>query len=316
MRVAVTGSAGRLGRALVEALEEAPFTGPLGPTAWDRQAFDLDEPERIPALLDRDRPEVVIHAAAWTNVDGCARERELAVSRNGSAVGALARACADRGIDLVVVSTNEVFPGTRSDGRGYAPDDPPDPPNAYGRSKLIGEQAAADAFEHVTGTRPGPFVPVDRLADGPQLAIVRTAWLYGPPGNDFPDKIVAAATRAEAAGEPLRVVGDEFGQPTRTADLAEAIVELVGAPRFAGIHHCVNTGVASRADWARAVLDALVPGAPVEEVPAASWRRDSTPPAWGVLEPTPLPSGEPMRPWRQALADDLAWRRAATRAAR
>ncbi len=316
MRVAVTGSAGRLGRALVEALEEAPFTGPLGPIAWDRHAFDLDRSERFAGLLDRDRPEVVVHAAAWTDVDGCAREPAVALSRNGSAVGVLARACAERGIDLVLVSTNEVFPGTRSDGRGYAPDDPPDPPNPYGRSKLSGEQAAADAFEPVTGDRPGPFVPVDRLARGPQLAIVRTAWLYGPPGNDFPDKIAAAAARARTAGEPLRVVGDEFGQPTRTADLAEAIVELVGAPRFAGIHHCVNAGVASRAEWARAVVDALAPGVRVAEIPAASWQRDSTPPPWGVLEPTPLPSGEPMRPWQEALADDLPWRRTAAGSAR
>ncbi len=316
MRVAVTGSSGRLGRALIEALEEAPFTGPSGPLGWDRRAFDLDRPDGFGPLLVEDRPEVVVHAAAWTDVDACAREPELALARNGAAVGALARACAAQGIDLVVVSTNEVFPGTRTDGRSYGAGDPPDPPNPYGRSKLAGERAATDAYETFTGTRPGPFVPVDRVASDPQLAIVRTAWLYGPPGDDFPARIVAAAGRAQAAGEPLRVVGDEYGQPTRSADLAEAIVELIGAPRFGGIHHCVNAGVVSRAGWARAVLDALAPGVPIQEIPAAAWHRASTPPMWAVLEPTPLPSGEPMRPWPEALADDLAWRRSAQAAGR
>ena len=79
MRVAVTGAAGRLGSALVAALGDAPFTGPAGPIAWTRAEFDLDAPESIGRLLDRDRPEVVIHAAAWTDVDGCARDPELAM---------------------------------------------------------------------------------------------------------------------------------------------------------------------------------------------------------------------------------------------
>jgi nucleoside-diphosphate-sugar epimerase len=149
MRVAVTGSGGRLGRALVAALEDAPFTGPFGPMAWRRPAFDLDAPDQFADLLDRNRPEVVVHAAAWTDVDGCARDPELALARNGIATGVLARAAAERRIDLIVVSTNEVFDGRRTDGRGYAPDDAPNPLNAYGRSKLAGEEAARAAFDGV-----------------------------------------------------------------------------------------------------------------------------------------------------------------------
>ena len=94
MRVAVTGAAGRLGRALVAALEAAPFSGPAGPIAWSRPAFDLDHPEGFADLVDRDRPEVVVHAAAWTDVDGCARDPERADRRNAAATGALATACA------------------------------------------------------------------------------------------------------------------------------------------------------------------------------------------------------------------------------
>ncbi|HET9757373.1 MAG TPA: sugar nucleotide-binding protein, partial [Candidatus Limnocylindrales bacterium] len=109
MRVAVTGANGRLGRALVGALGDAPFTGPAGPIAWTRTDFDLDAPVTIGELLDRDRPEVVVNAAAWTDVDGCARDPELALRRNGEAVRVLAEATAARGVDLVQISTNEVF---------------------------------------------------------------------------------------------------------------------------------------------------------------------------------------------------------------
>ncbi|HET7027159.1 MAG TPA: NAD(P)-dependent oxidoreductase [Candidatus Limnocylindrales bacterium] len=304
MRVAVTGAGGRLGRALVEALGDAPFA-PAGPIAWRRPDFELDEltPESLGRLLDRDRPEVVVHAAAWTDVDGCAREPDLAMRRNGEATGLLADACAARGVDLVAISTNEVFDGRRNDGRGYRADDEPNPINAYGASKLAGERAAAAAFERVTGSPLGAYVPTGRPVSGVQLAIVRTAWLYGPPGNDFPAKILAAAERAAAAGEPLALVADEIGSPTFTLDLAEAIVELIGSGEHRGIHHLVDSGIASRADWGRAVLAIAGIDVPTRDVPAATWPRASTPPAWAVLEPTPLPGGEPLRPWQAALAD-------------
>jgi dTDP-4-dehydrorhamnose reductase len=288
VRVAVTGASGRLGRALVAALADAPFTGPAGPIAWDRAAFDLDHADRFPALLDRDRPEVVVHAAAWSDVDGCALDPELALRRNGEATGALARACADRGVDLVAISTNEVFDGRRRDGHGYAPVDEPSPGNAYGASKLDGERRAQAAFQR---------------AGGADLGIVRTAWLFGVPGNDFPSRILAAAERAVVAGEPLRVVGEEWGTPSYTLDVADGIVELLGADAVGGIHHVVNGHFASRADWARYVVGRALLDVEVLDIAASEWTRPSTPPRWGVLEPTPLPSGEPLRIWPDAMAD-------------
>jgi len=297
VRVAVIGVIGRLGRALVEALEDAPFTGTRGPIGWDQPEFELDAVTEASAgaLFDRERPEVVILTAAWTDVDGCAKDPALAMRRNGTAVGEVARATASRGIDLVVISTNEVFDGTRTDGLGYAPDDQRRPINAYGAAKAEAERLAIAAYE----------------ADGVRgrLGIVRTSWLYGPPGNDFPEKIARAALRARDAGEPLRAVADETGVPTYTPDLAEAIVELVGSDAVAGdgerwrIHHLVNGGRATRADWAREVLRATGIGVEVVDVPGSTWQRASTPPAWAVLEPTPLPSGEPMRAWQEAFAD-------------
>ncbi len=293
MRVAVTGADGRLGRALIAALADAPFTGLAGPIAWGRPDYDLDDFDAPVGLIQRDRPEVVVHAAAWTDVDGAARDPELALARNGRATGRLAERSAGAGVDLVVVSTNEVFSGERTHDRGARPDDPPAPPNPYGASKLAGELAARSAYAAASSTR----------SEGPGLAIVRAAWLYGPPGNDFPTKIIAAALRARAAGEPLKVVGDEFGSPTSAADLAEAIVELIGSGKIGGTYHYVNIGAVSRADWAREVLRLVGIEGPIEEVPASTWARASTPPRWGDLESSPLPSGEPMRPWTEALAD-------------
>jgi dTDP-4-dehydrorhamnose reductase len=207
--------------------------------------------------------------------------------RNALAVAELADACVRSGTDLVLVSTNEVFDGRRTDGLAYTPEDGPRPGNPYGASKLAGEAAAQAVF----------------LGRAPQLAIVRTAWLYGPPGNDFPVRILAAADRARAAAEPLRVVGDEIGSPTFAPDLAEGILDLLAAGTFAGIHHIVNAGAVSRAGWARHVLAALEVEVPIEEISLAAWTRPSTPPAWSVLAPTALPSGESLRPWQAAFAD-------------
>jgi dTDP-4-dehydrorhamnose reductase len=197
VRVAVTGANGRLGRALIAALEEAPFTGPMGPIAWTRQDFDLDTvtADSVGSLLDRDRPEVVIHAAAWTDVDGCARDPERAMRRNGEATGILAEECR-ASTDLVIISTNEVFDGKRTDGIGYGRYELSHPANPYGASKAEGEILAAQAFAF------------DDDFNFARLAIVRTTWLHGPPGNDFPEKIARAALRARDAGEALRVVGD------------------------------------------------------------------------------------------------------------
>lgn len=346
MRVAVTGAGGRLGRALIAALQDAPFTGPLGPLAWSRPAYDIDDPEAAARCIRATAPEVVVHAAAWTDVDGCAREPERAMRRNAMAVAELAEACVRAGVDLVLVSTNEVFDGRRTDGRGYAPDDRPRPGNSYGASKLAGESAAQAAFLRHGGlidlpgaARPAtpaavpaipavasprasppavpavasppaapavaapPSSPPSSQPAAPQLAIVRTAWLYGPPGNDFPARILAAADRARAGGEPLRVVGDEVGSPTFAPDLAQGILDLLAAGTFAGIHHIVNAGSVSRAGWGRHVLAAVGVEVAIVEVPLASWARPSSPPAWAVLAPTPPPSGEPLRPWQAAFAD-------------
>ena len=288
MRVAVTGSNGRLGRALIAALRAAPLTGPDEPLSWTRADFDLDAPDGIGDLLDASGIELLVHAAAWTDVDACALDPELAMRRNAGATAALAEACATRGIDLVLISTNEVFDGSRSGG-GYLPLDPPAPANPYGASKLAAERAATQAYDA-------------RTARG-ILGIVRTAWLFGPGKPDFPTKILAAAEKAAALDEPLGVVGDEIGTPSYTPDIAGVIVELVAGRAIAGIRHVVNAGTVSRAGWAHDVLDRAGLRVPVVEVPLAEFSRPSHPPRWGVLTATALPSGRLLRSWQEAMSD-------------
>ncbi len=310
MRVAVTGSGGRLGSALVGLLGRASFVREV--LAWDLPEHDLDDPTSAGRLVSRHRPDAIIHAAAWTDVDGCARQPELALRRNGTAVGELALACVNSGAALIMVSTNEVFDGLRQDGLPYRPTDAPNPQNPYGVAKLAGERAARAAFratgDEFAGAAMGSGARPDTTVPG--LAIVRTAWLFGLPGADFPQKILAAARAARESGTSLKLVSDEIGCPTYATDLAEAIVELVrqansaGGRGLGGIHHVVNSGHASRAEWARELLRQAGIGVPTEDVPMSTWPRPSRPPSWGVLEPTPLPDG-PLRAWPEALSEYL-----------
>ncbi|TMD57938.1 MAG: NAD(P)-dependent oxidoreductase [Chloroflexi bacterium] len=277
--VLITGATGRLGHALT-----AVFGSEAA--ASRRSDYDLDVPAAADALIRRQRPGTVIHCAAWTDVDACAREPELAMRRNGIAVGELGTACAAAEIDLVVVSTNEVFAGDRCDG-AYAADDEPAPINAYGRSKLAGEHAARDAF---AGARS-------------RLFIVRTAWLFGDPGNDFPEKIVLAARGARANGRPLRLVDDEIGTPSYAADVARFIHALVKNPARGTVHHAVSLGRTSRADWALEILRLAAEWPTIERVPLSSWRRDSTPPRCAALSPSRLADGPTPRTWQAATAE-------------
>jgi len=308
VRVAVTGAGGRLGTALVKGLGAADFVRQV--LAWDLPEHDLDDPESAHRLISRYRPDVVIHAAAWTDVNACAQRPALALRRNGTATGEMAEACVSSGAALVVVSTNEVFDGLRLDGRPYLTTDLPRPLNPYGQSKLAGEQAARTSFWAngaefaLAAVNPGST----RDSTVPALAIVRTEWLFGLPGADFPQKILAAAAEARRSGATMKLVSDEVGCPTYAADLAAAIVRLVGESQraggrgFGGIHHIVNEGRASRAAWAREVLRLAGEDVPTEDVPSSTFTRPSTPPLWGVLEPTPLPGG-PLRHWSAALAE-------------
>ena len=293
MRVAVTGAGGRLGRRA----RRRPSPMHPSPARPDRSpgtrgAFDLDAPDGVGARLDRDRPEVVVHAAAWTDVDGCALDPELAHPaqrrRDRGPGRGLRRA---RRSDLLVVSTNEVFDGTRTDGQGYGPDDPT---GARQSVRRLEARRASDSRRRRSSrhARCG-------ARDRPDGLAVRGA------GRDFPSRILergrARARRRRAAPGRRRRVGDaDLHGRRRRRDRRTAR----RTTRSAGIHHLVNGLFATRADWARYVVG------PGRASTSRSWtcrRRPGSarrrPPRWGVLAPTPLPSGEPMRIWPDAMAD-------------
>lgn len=255
-RAAVVGAGGMLGSALVAAF------GARGHEVLGlrRAELDLEDPESVARAL-ADPGEVVVNAAAWTDVDGCALDPARAERVNGRGAGLVAMAAARNGALTVQVSTNEVFDG--EEPRAYTEDDIPRPLNPYAASKLAGERAVAAA--------------------GPHL-IVRTAWLFDAQ-RGFPARIAAAAARARAAGTPLRVVADEIGNPTWVPDLATAIVRLAELRLERpgpSVVHVAGQPPASRLEWARSVLPAEE-AERVEPIASADYARPSRVPLHAVL---------------------------------
>ena len=280
MRILVTGADGQLGTELVRAL--APHGGLIPVTQADLDVTDRRCAEFVAAL----QPEWVVHTAAATDVDGCEREPEQAMAVNAEGTRRVAEGCQRAGAGLVYLSTDYVFDGRK--GAPYAESDPPAPLNAYGRSKLEGEQA----------TR--------RVAS--RWTIVRTAWLYGVHGRNFVKTILGKV----AAGEPLRVVDDQVGSPTHAGDVAEAVARLLSQGRT-GMYHVTNTGTCSWYEFAREILRLTgYDSTAVAPISSAELNRSARRPAYSALENAAWQAAglPPLRPWREALAAMLAALRA------
>jgi dTDP-4-dehydrorhamnose reductase len=272
-RILIVGATGQLGRVLMSWPSGHEHIG------LARADCDITDAAAVMAAVVSRRPEIVINAAAYTDVDGAESHPDLAYAVNAHAVGHLARACREVGALLVHISSNEVFDGTAP--QPYDEWDQPHALSVYARSKLAGENAAR--FYH------------DRVL------IVRVAWLFAAGGNNFPAKIMAAADRHGR----LRVVADEFGNPTYAPDLARALFDLLAAAAPPGIYHLTNSGVASRYEWACAVLRLTGRGhIPVTPIPHTEWPRPSRPPLRAVLANRAAAAlGIRLRPWDEALAD-------------
>ena len=226
-RVLVTGAGGQLGRYLVPAARRSGATviafGSRAAPGID-VAIDLADREAAVNAIRSASPDVVIHAAACTDVDGIERDPRRGESSNAWATRNVANATRDSRGYLIAVSTDMVFPG--DGGAPYAEDATPAPISAYGRSKLDAESAALDADS--------------------TFAVARTAWLYGGAGKHFPRTVLTVLR--DRGG--IDVVDDERGSPTYAADLADALVQLV-VKRGRGVFHLVNEGSASRFTLAR-----------------------------------------------------------------
>lgn len=266
--------AGMLGRAWRERLERegVPFD-----TA-SRPGFDLTQPATIDAAV-RPRHRVVINCAAFTDVDGCETEGELADQVNGHGVGRLAQRCKDVGATLVHYSTDYVFNGEQD--TPYRVDQPHDPVNAYGRSKALGEMLIRDAA-------------------GPHL-ILRTSWVYAPWGKNFVRTIAGAATKRDT----LRVVNDQHGRPTSAEHLADASWKLIQAGAT-GTLHVTDGGQCTWFDFATRIAKRANPACRVDPCTSAEYQRPARRPAYSVLDLQPTESLiGPMPAWERHLDDVL-----------
>jgi dTDP-4-dehydrorhamnose reductase len=255
--------------------------------AFDHAGLDIGQHERVFAAVARERPDIVINAAAHTAVDRAERDREAPWAANASGPENLAAACRDAAIPLIHMSTDYVFDGTKPGP--YREDDPVSPLGVYGASKEAGERAVRAALaEHV---------------------IVRTAWVYSAHGHNF------VKTMLRLAGErpALRVVADQVGSPTSAADLAAALAVIVariasGAARW-GTYHFAGAGAVSWHGFAEAVFAEAAPWRgsppPVEPIATADYPTPARRPKNSVLDCTKIGDayGITPRPWRAALAD-------------
>ena len=273
----IVGAAGMLGQQLSTILSAAHSRT----VCATRDEIDITDYWATRWDLERLGATVVINCAAYTDVDGCESNLGQARRVNGKGAGNLARACQQVGSRLIHISTDFVFDGKGR--RPYREEDPTCPVSAYGRSKLEGEQAVASA--------------------APEAVILRCSWLYGPHGRNFISSILGAAR----AGRPLRIVDDEHGTPTYTADLAHAIVRLLEV-EHSGILHFANTGVCSRIEFAREALrQAGLEGADVQAIRTDELDRPARRPPYSALATgryTELTGSAPRR-WEETLRDDL-----------
>jgi len=271
MRILVTGAQGRLGGQLVTVLD-----GQHQVTGIDVDDVDITDFAAICAYIRDANPDVVLHPAAWTDVDGCAREPEKAIAINGFGTQHVALAAAEIDAAMLYVSTNEVFQGQLR--RPYLEYDMQSPSNAYGYSKMVGERAL--------------------MSVNPNYYIVRTAWVFAHGGRNFIQAILGAAD----AGKPLRVVTDEVANPTYNNDLADAIAQLIETERY-GIYHFTNTGACSRYTFARYTLDqAGYNDVNVQPISSSEWQRASIPPSYAAMDNLAGRTvGITLRPWQEAV---------------
>jgi len=256
-------------------------------SALDHNDLDVADAEAVAARFDRDRPDVVINCAAWTDVDGAEEAEDQAMGVNGTGAGNVAAAAAAVGAKVLYVSTDYVFDGHKESP--YVEVDEPAPQSAYGRTKLAGEEATAAANK--------------------RHFVVRSSWLFGIAGSNFVETMLQLAADH---GEVL-VVRDQVGSPTYTWHLASGIVRLIEGTAY-GIHHMAAAGACSWYDFAREIFDQAKVECNVLSGTTDMLARPAPRPAYSALDtqresPILLPS------WRDGLAGYLAQRQTEREAA-
>ncbi len=278
-QVLITGGKGQLGRALARTYRARGMTV----AAPGRAALDVIDPVGLRLAIERVAPALLIHAAAATDVDRCEREPDWAEALNAAGTRNVALLAGERDIPLVYVSTNYVFDGRKAPGNAYAEDDPTGPLSVYGRTKLAGEEE------------------VRRLA--PRSQIVRTAQVYAAQGRKFVHVMLGLADGGKTT---IGGVADQWGQPTYASDLATAIAALADTATW-GTYHLTNSGSGTWADWASEIFRLSGRAVTVAPIPAATFKRDATPPTNGVLHNHRAAAlGVTLPDWRDGLRRCLA----------
>jgi dTDP-4-dehydrorhamnose reductase len=274
MRITIFGATGLLGKALHRAWRDDEVTG-LGSVDGD-----MRDEEQVLHLVQRSRPDWIVLAAAYTDVDGCEINRDLAFGVNCRGAVHVARAAKQQGARLLYLSTDYVFDGTKT--IPYTTDDPRSPRSVYGQSKADAEVQLGQIL--------------------PQCCIVRTSWLFGTGGKCFPDTILKLA----ASRPQLEVVGDQRGSPTYTVDLARALIQLC-RQEASGVVHVTNRGECSWFDFAREIVARAGLDTVVRETTSDKFVRPAERPKYSVLSPESLHKhGIEMPGWQDALQRYLA----------
>lgn len=277
MNILVFGKTGQVARALIAA---GPDAG-VQIAALGRDAADLSDPDACADAITQSDADAVINAAAWTAVDAAEENEAAAGVINADAPGAMAQACAAKGIPFVHISTDYVFDGT--DGPAWQPGDAIGPLGAYGRTKLAGEQAV--------------------VAAGGTHAILRTAWVFDATGKNF----VTTMLRLSQTRNALTVVGDQIGGPTPADAIADACITMVKAMTAgqdaSGIYHFSGAPDVSWADFARAIFDVAKRDVTVTDITTADYPTPAKRPANSRLDCTSIEEtfGITRPDWRAAL---------------
>ena len=284
-RILVTGGNGQLGMELADGLASGRTVEAVG-----SDTLDITDAEAVPGFFGQFRPDVVLHAAAWTDVDGCEQDQNRAMRVNAEGTKHVAEACRRVGAWMIYFSTDYVFDGAKD--TAYCEDDRPFPMNVYGRSKLYGEGWVRDIAERYT--------------------ILRLAWLYGFGGDNFVSTMLAQGAEQVAArsrgikAPPLRVVDDQLGNPTWTADVVRQ-TETVLARGLTGLYHASSERSCSWYEFALEVFREM--DMPVEVWPCTSeLLEDRAPrPRNSAMDNCALmdAGANVMRDWRTALSEYL-----------
>lgn len=273
MRVLIFGAKGQLGKDLIKCFQ--PEYQVIG---YDLPELDITNATEVYRLLEGEAPDLVINSAAYTNVDRAEEEIDKAFLVNEVGARFVADLAKQWNVPVVYYSTDYVFDGTQR--KPYTEDDIPNPLSVYGRSKLAGEQATKEV--------------------NPKHFILRTAWLYGPGGNNFIEKMVNRARTAEK----LEISDDEIGSPTYTWDLAQMTLDIAKTHQY-GLYHATNSGECSRYQWMKECFELLDISTPVLPCSRSKFVLLAQRPAYSAMDNRKITSvlGRKIPSWREAVKE-------------